>query len=94
MGAAFDVGEYWDNRVQIDVVGLRHDNWIDQGECKWGSVGAVPQLLAELEAKVRLYPNEDNATLGRMIFTRRPVKVPKEAGTTRFFSLEDLYSRE
>src|SRR5690606_1777684 len=32
------VGEYWDKQVQIDVVGVRRDGWIDLGECKWGTV--------------------------------------------------------
>ena len=67
-------------------------NWIDLEECKRGSAPSVPQLIAELEAKVKLYPNKDNATLGRLVFTRRRVKAPKEGTTTRFWSLEDLYS--
>ena len=90
--AAYRIGEYWDKRVQIDAVGLRHDNWIDLGECKWGSVPSVPELIAELEAKVRLYPNTNNATLGRMIFTRRAVKAAMQRNPVRFFSLEDLYA--
>jgi AAA+ ATPase superfamily predicted ATPase len=92
VGAAYQVGEYWDNQVQIDVVGLRHDNWIDLGECKWGSVPSVPQLIAGVEARVKLYPNKNNATLGRLVFTRRPVKAPKQGTPPRCFSLEDLYS--
>jgi AAA+ ATPase superfamily predicted ATPase len=92
VAAAFKIGEYWDKQVQIDVVGLRHDNWIDLGECKWGSAPSVPQLVTELEAKVKLYPNQDNATLGRLVFTRRPVKAPKQGTPARFLSLEDLYS--
>jgi AAA+ ATPase superfamily predicted ATPase len=92
VGAAYKVGEYWDKRVQIDVVGLRQDNWIDLGECKWGSVPSVPKLSAELESRVKLYPNVNNATLGRLIFTRRPVKAPKRENHARFFSLEELYS--
>jgi hypothetical protein len=52
----------------------------------------VPQLAAEVEAKVKLYPNQDNATLGRLVFTRRPVKAPKQGTPARFLSLEDLYA--
>jgi len=52
-------------------------NWNDLEECKRGSAPSVPQLIAELEAKVKLYPNKDNATLGRLVFTRRRVKAPK-----------------
>jgi len=29
--AAFEIGEYWDKHVQIDVVGLRDDHWTDIG---------------------------------------------------------------
>lgn len=93
VAAAYDVGEYWDKRVQIDVVGLRQDNWIDLGECRWGAVPSVPKVIAELEGRLKLYPNANNATLGRMIFTRRPVKAPKGESPVRFFCLEDLYSR-
>ncbi len=89
--AACRIGEYWDKRVQIDVVGLREDNWIDLGECKWGNVGSIPQVLTELDNRVRLYPNAANSTLGRVIFTRRPVKAPHTAGAARFYSLDDLY---
>jgi len=35
--ASFEIGEYWDPRVQIDIVGFRRDNWTDLGECKWGN---------------------------------------------------------
>jgi len=80
-----------DKKLQIDVVGIRQDRWIDLGECKWGHLASVPGLIDELEGRVRAYPNPENVTLGRMIFTRRPMKAPKEAAGIRFFSLEDLY---
>jgi len=91
VAAAYKVGEYWDKRVQIDVVGVRQDNWIDLGECRWGSVTSVPELVAEMENRVKLYPNSTNASVGRLIFTRRPVKARGER-LARFFSLEDLYA--
>ena len=90
--AAFKTGAYWDKHVQIDVVGVRHDNWIDLGECKWGDVASSPALVDELERKVSLFPNPTNASIGRLIFTRRPVKAPKGGSPARFFSLEKLYS--
>ncbi len=33
--AAVTVGEDWNEDVQIDVVGVRDDAWIDLGECTW-----------------------------------------------------------
>jgi hypothetical protein len=51
--------------------GIRSDNWIDLGKCKWGAVTSAPALVSELEAKLEKYPNPTNATLGRMLFTRR-----------------------
>jgi uncharacterized protein len=94
VGAAVEVGQYWDPRVQIDVVGVRDDGWIDLGECKWGAITSVPQVLAELEAKALAFPNPRNATLGRRVFART---VPAAAGRARqgppvrWHSLEDLY---
>lgn len=92
--SAFRIGEYWDPRVQIDVVGLREDHWIDLGECKWSGVPPAPELVAELENRVRLYPNPGQATLGRLIFTRRPLKAAARQAAARWFSLEDLYGLE
>lgn len=83
------VGEYWDRRVQVDVVGLRDDDWIDLGECKWGPVGSVPSLIAQLDAKVRAYPNPHNATIARRAFVQsRPAAA---RGEVRWHDLEDLY---
>ncbi|MBI4396225.1 MAG: ATP-binding protein, partial [Elusimicrobia bacterium] len=57
VSASFEVGEYWDKNVQVDVVGLRQDGWVDLGECKWGNRGSPASAVAELKAKVPLYPN-------------------------------------
>jgi AAA+ ATPase superfamily predicted ATPase len=90
VSAAFTIGEYWDKTAQIDVVGLRDDGWTDLGECKWGTDHSPSALTAELEAKVASYPNQRNATIGRRIFTRMPVrKKPGSAAT--WYCLEDLY---
>jgi Archaea bacterial proteins of unknown function len=55
VSALYEVGSYWDSQVQIDVVGLRRDGWIDLGECKWGAVKSLVSAAAELEEKVRHY---------------------------------------
>ena len=90
VSAGFEVGEYWGPNVQIDVVGMRDDNWTDLGECKWGSVNSSRALEGEMERKVALYPNSRGASLGRRYFVRR-----KPAGKDRadgWYSLEDLYA--
>lgn len=90
VSAPFSVGEYWDPEVQIDVVGVRQDNWTDLGECKWGTVSSFPALASELEQKVRRYPNARNATIGRRLFLRkRPgeTKLPD----VQLHTLTDLY---
>ncbi len=87
---SFQIGEYWKNKeFQIDVVGVRSDNWIDLGECKWGAVTSATSLVAELEAKIKQYPNPGNASIGRMIFTRRPLRTAPNG--IKAFSLEDLH---
>ena len=90
--ASFEVGEYWDKATQVDVVGLRDDGWTDLGECKWGYVRSEGRLVRELEGKVARYPNPRNATIGRRIFTRTPVRPAGTSGQKRMWHcLEDLY---
>ena len=88
--AGFEVGEYWSPQTQIDVVGLREDNWTDLGECKWGTVRSPRALEAELDRKTRFYPNTRGATLGRRYFVRR--KPAAREGAQGWYSLEDLYA--
>lgn len=89
ISAAFEVGEYWDKAVQIDVVGLRDDNWTDIGECKWGSVPSQRALLDELRGKATRFANPRNATLGLRAFVREvPARVDP---ALRWHSLAQLY---
>ena len=92
VAAGFEVGEYWSPATQIDVVGLRDDDWTDLGECKWGSVRSPDALESELERKLQRYPNNRGATLARRYFTRR--KPATRQGADRWYSLEDLYCLE
>lgn len=89
--AAFEIGEYWDKEVQIDVVGLRQDGWIDLGECKWGTVRSPKAVIGELERKVQSYSNPDAATLQRRIFTRRKLGLPKGETRIKAHDLAELY---
>ncbi len=90
VGAGFEVGEFWSRTTQIDVVGMRDDNWTDLGECKWGPVRSPRALETALEHKLQQYPNSRGATLGRRYFTRR--KPAARRGTDGWYSLEDLYA--
>ncbi len=91
--AAFNVGEYWDREVQIDVVGVRQDNWTDLGECKWSDGASVTTTETELEQKVRRYPNPRNATIGRRLFLRsvRASRSRRDSDAIRVHTLADLY---
>lgn len=93
MSADFRIGSYWDKRVQIDVVGLREDGWIDLGECKWSPDVSLPGVAEELERKVRGYHNPRQATLCRRLFLRslKSPRKPLPSGL-RVHTLEDLYS--
>jgi len=88
--AGFEVGQYWSNEVQIDVVGRRDDNYTDLGECKWGAVKPAA-VVRELETKVGKYPNERNATVGLRVFCREAVTA--ELPGVRCHTLEELYGR-
>lgn len=92
LGAAFTVGEYWDRHIQIDIVGLRDDNWTDLGECKWGTVRSIPALAREIEEKMRHYPNRRGATIGLRAFLRRmPKSGPPRDDRITWHDLDELY---
>jgi AAA+ ATPase superfamily predicted ATPase len=88
--AAFETGQYWDARVQIDVVGIRRDEWIDLGECKWGDVSGG-RAAAELEQKVPLFPNPSNATIGRRLFLKAASPRQRLPDEVKIHTLADLY---
>ncbi|MEW6747726.1 MAG: ATP-binding protein [Planctomycetota bacterium] len=91
--AAFEIGEYWDSKAQVDVVGRRDDGTIDLGECKWGAVRSPRSVAAEFEETVSSYPAPAGATLVRRVFTRLPVApfAGDPARPLRWHSLGDLY---
>lgn len=91
VSAGGEVGEYWDKQVQIDLVGLRDDGWIDLGECKWGAVGSASALVAELEQKVAGHPNPKKRTVGKRLFVKaRPARF--KSSDVKVHDLEDLHA--
>ena len=93
--AGFEIGEFWNAQTQIDVVGLRDDNWTDLGECKWGVVRSPRALEKELDRKTKEFPNSRGATLGRRYFVRRKPATVAGRGrkaTPGWYSLDDLYA--
>ena len=87
-----DVGEYWSKELQVDVVGLRADGWIDLGECKWGRKVRPSALAEELERKARRFPNPTGATLARRAFARTSLPADRaEALGLRWHGLDELY---
>jgi len=91
VSAPFEIGEYWDKRVQIDVVGHRQDGRIDIGECKWGPARSLPALIAELNGKIEQYPNRGGATLHGRIFTQHKVRKTSLPANMSCHWLEELY---
>ena len=69
MGGRFDIGEYWDCDVQIDVVGLRSDGWVDLGECRWQGRGGATQAARELAARAAHFP-AGTRTVRQIVFVR------------------------
>lgn len=88
----FEIGSYWNKQVQLDVVSIRQDGWIDLGECKWSATSSPAAAATELEEKVRHYPNPRQATIGRRLFLRA-VKQSRKAlpENVRVHTLEDFY---
>jgi AAA+ ATPase superfamily predicted ATPase len=85
-----EIGRFWSPKVEIDLVGIRGDDWIDLGECKWGTVRSPSSVAHEIEAKIPLFPNPRNATIARRVFTRERVRI-RGASNVRWHSLADLY---
>jgi AAA+ ATPase superfamily predicted ATPase len=88
------VGEYWDSRVQIDVVGIRTDHWTDLGECRWGHVSSFPALQRELNEKMEKFPNPLNHSIGRRVFLQETPKKMQSIPGVSLHTLEDLYRLE
>ncbi len=90
--ANFQVGEYWNKETQIDVVGVRDDNWTDLGECKWGEIASFKKLANELDERVKKFPNPRNATIGRRLFVRGTKARTRAMSGYQVHTLADLYS--
>ncbi|MCP4347795.1 MAG: ATP-binding protein [Desulfobacterales bacterium] len=90
VNTSFKIGKYWNPETEIDVVGIRDDNWIDLGECKWGTIRSSESVKKELRSKLAYYPNPQNCTVALHIFSRNPVR-QKSKTDVRWHSLKDLY---
>jgi len=91
--APYQIGEFWAKECQIDVVGYRDDGWTDLGECKWSPSISTTEVVRELEAKVRHYPNDRQATVQRRVFVRtRRRRSAIAAAAARWHTLDDLYA--
>ncbi len=91
VGAAFEVGEYWDKHVQVDVVSLRDDARVDLGECKWGSVSPA-SVREELASKVARWPNTRGDSVGRWVFAREGIpRARAEELGLRWVGLDAMY---
>lgn len=88
VATGYEVGSYWDKKVQIDLVGMRDDDWTDLGECKWGPVFSGNKLAQELASKAKRFPNARNASLGLRAFVRKKPKSLPDG--VRWHSLDEL----
>lgn len=92
VAARFVVGQWWNARAQIDVVGIRDDGRTDLGECKWGTVRSASALRRELEQKIVAFPNPRGATIFRRFFVRKkPARLVPAPGES-WHDLDDLYA--
>lgn len=82
------VGEYWARDVQIDVVGLRADEWVDLGECRWPARSSVTEAARELSARAAQYPANGRTILHRLFVRSRPRSMPDRF---RVHDLAELY---
>jgi len=83
------VGRYWDKNIELDVVGIRRDRWIDMGECKWGTLKSLQEVGQSLELKSARYPNAEGASIGKHIYLRTPVS--RQIEGIRMHTLSDMF---
>ncbi len=72
----FQIGEYWDRAVQIDVVGVRGDGWVDLGECRWSANTGLSAAARELSARAMRFPVADRSVRQLLFVRKRPASVP------------------
>lgn len=84
----FQVGEYWDRTIQLDVVGLRSDGWVDLGECKWAGKPSLAAAANDLQRRSAVFPAGDR-TVRRHLFFRRAPSGSK--GDALVHDLDELY---
>jgi hypothetical protein len=80
------VGEYWDKSIQIDLVGLRDDGWVDVVECRWFARLKLSETSRDLLLPTAGYPSGQR-TVRPPLFTRR-----KPSSTPRDIPVYDLAS--
>jgi hypothetical protein len=62
--------------IQIDVVGLRDDGWVDLGECRWIGRSGLSSVARELAVRVGHFPG-GNRTVRQLLFVRKkPASMP------------------
>ena len=91
MTARYAVGEYWAKDVQIDVVGLREDGWVDLGECKWSGRPAVADAAREIAAKVARFPAGGRTVRPHLFFRRAPRAKARGPEGVEVHDLAELY---
>ena len=84
----YEIGEFWNRDVQIDVVGSRADGWVDLGECKWHGKPAVAEAARTLAAQGAHYPLAPRTVQHRLFLRAAPRATPKDF---RVHDLRDLY---
>ncbi len=72
----FQVGEYWDREVQIDVVGVREDGWVDLGECRWTANAGLSAAARELSARAMRFPVRNRSVRQLLFVRKRPASAP------------------
>lgn len=85
----FELGEYWDKSVHIDLVGLREDHVIDLGECKWGRVTSLNPIAKELDRKAAAYPTPGDWRVATHVFLRKSPR--KQPAGIQCHTLDEMY---
>ena len=82
------MGEYWDRAIQVDVVGLRSDGWIELGECKWSDRASLASTTRDLLGAAARYPSAGRTVRPHLFVHRAPRTSPD---AVEVHDVDDLY---
>ncbi|MBF0198067.1 MAG: ATP-binding protein [Planctomycetes bacterium] len=84
------LGSYWDQNIQLDIIALRDDQFVEIGECKWQSKSdSANTIEKQMVQKIAHYPNPEQQTIRMHYFSKSAMS---STPNLIVHNLKELYS--